>query len=72
MAVAITPEQAAITVPAPVPLRELVPWVIFGAVMFVFALYLVAAEQGAVALFGGTYVHELLHDARHLIGVPCH
>ena len=72
MAAAVTPEQPEIVLPAPVPVRELLPWAIFGALLFFFALYLVTTEQGAVSLIGGRYVHELLHDARHLIGVPCH
>ena len=27
---------------------------------------------GALSLFQGTFVHELVHDARHLLGSPCH
>ena len=33
--------------------------------------YLVAFDQGAVSQ-GGMYLHELMHDGRHLLGVPCH
>ena len=33
--------------------------------------YLVAIDQGAVSR-GGMYLHELMHDGRHLLGVPCH
>ncbi|MET8360038.1 CbtB domain-containing protein [Micromonospora sp. NPDC005171] len=33
--------------------------------------YLVAFDQGAVSR-SGTYLHELMHDGRHLLGVPCH
>lgn len=34
-------------------------------------LALASFEQGAVT--GGTPLfHELFHDARHLLGVPCH
>lgn len=58
--------------PATIPIRELAPWAVFaGAVMFVL-LYFVGVEQGAVSLIGGTYVHELVHDGRHLLGLPCH
>lgn len=35
-------------------------------------LYLAGFEQGAVALFEGTTVHEFVHDARHALGFPCH
>ncbi|MPZ67405.1 MAG: CbtB-domain containing protein [Pseudonocardiaceae bacterium] len=58
--------------PVHVPVRELVPWVIFvGAVMLVL-LYFVGLEQSAVSVFAGNYLHELLHDGRHLLGFPCH
>jgi hypothetical protein len=34
-------------------------------------LFLASLEQGAVT--GGTPLfHELFHDARHLLGFPCH
>ncbi|WP_433651296.1 CbtB domain-containing protein [Micromonospora zamorensis] len=33
--------------------------------------HLVAFDQGAVSR-SGTYLHELMHDGRHLLGVPCH
>jgi len=72
MAAAITPEQTPAVLPAPVPVRELLPWAIFGTLLFLLALYFVSAEQGATSLIGGHFVHELVHDARHLIGVPCH
>ena len=58
--------------PVAVPWRELLPWLIFaGAMMFVL-LYFGVAEQGATSVIGGRFVHELGHDARHLLGVPCH
>ena len=58
--------------PAPVPVRELLPWLAFGVLVLLLALYFVTAEQGATAMVGGSMVHELVHDARHLVGVPCH
>ena len=33
--------------------------------------YLVAFDQGAVSQ-SGMLLHELMHDGRHLLGVPCH
>lgn len=37
------------------------------------AYYFVGFDQGAVSVFGNdTHVHEFLHDARHLLGFPCH
>ncbi len=34
-------------------------------------VYLVGFDQGAVSQ-SGLYLHELMHDGRHLLGVPCH
>ncbi|HEY7645940.1 MAG TPA: CbtB-domain containing protein [Hyphomicrobiales bacterium] len=58
--------------PVPIPVRELLPWVIFGGLMLLIALYFVGAEEGAISLVSGMYVHEFVHDARHLLGFPCH
>jgi hypothetical protein len=60
--------------PAPVriPLREILPWAIFMGVLGLLLLYFVSAEQGATAIISGHYVHEFVHDGRHLLGVPCH
>ena len=36
-------------------------------------LYFVGLDQGATSVFGAnTAVHEFMHDARHLLGFPCH
>jgi hypothetical protein len=53
-------------------LRQVLPWLIFAAVLFLVAVYFVSAEQGATSLFSGTAVHEWVHDGRHLLGFPCH
>jgi hypothetical protein len=58
--------------PTPIPLRELLPWVVFGGFLMLFALYFVGAEEGATSLVPGMYVHEFVHDGRHLLGFPCH
>ena len=58
--------------PAPVPLRELLPWALFGGLLLLLAIYFVGAEQGATSLVKGTSVHEFVHDGRHLLGFPCH
>ena len=52
--------------------RELAPWLFFGMLMLLMALYFVGAEQGATSIFSGMYVHEFVHDGRHLLGFPCH
>ncbi len=56
---------------APIPVREILPWLIFGALMLL-AIYFVGAEEGATSLVKGMYVHEWVHDSRHLLGFPCH
>lgn len=36
-------------------------------------LYFIGVDQGAVSVLGSdTHVHEFIHDARHLLGFPCH
>jgi hypothetical protein len=36
-------------------------------------LYFVGLDQGATSVFGADgHLHEFLHDARHLLGYPCH
>jgi hypothetical protein len=58
--------------PAPVPLRELVPWAIFAGLMLMLVLYFVGVEQGALSVLGGHWVHEFVHDGRHVLAFPCH
>jgi len=39
----------------------------------VFALYFVSQENGALlGTPAAQMLHELTHDARHALGVPCH
>jgi len=48
-------------------------WLTTTTVLALIAYYFLAFDQGAVSVFGSdTHVHELLHDARHLLGFPCH
>lgn len=58
--------------PVRLPLTEIVPWAIFGGLLFLLAIYFVGSEQGAFSLINGMYVHEFVHDGRHLLGFPCH
>lgn len=55
-----------------VPLREILPWIAFVGLLALMVLYFVSSEQGAAALFSGSYIHEFLHDGRHLLAFPCH
>jgi cobalt transporter subunit CbtB len=58
------------TAPTPIPLRDLRP-ALFAAAFALLVLYLVGFDQGAVSQTG-LWLHEVVHDARHLLGVPCH
>jgi hypothetical protein len=55
-----------------IPLREILPWAVFGLLIETIFLYFVSTEQGATSLFDGTQVHEFVHDGQHLLGFPCH
>jgi hypothetical protein len=66
------PVRTPVIAPVAIPLRELLPWAIFAAVVAFVLLFLVGAEQGAVSVFQGASVHEFMHDGRHLLGFPCH
>lgn len=59
------------TQPVAIPIRQILPWVVF-AVFLLLALYFVGAEEGATSLIRGMMVHEFVHDGRHLLGFPCH
>ncbi|WP_028926850.1 CbtB domain-containing protein [Pseudonocardia acaciae] len=59
--------------PVPLSVSGALPWLL-GALVFGLALYyLVGIDEGATSVFGNTMaVHELMHDARHFLGFPCH
>ena len=47
-------------------------WAWLLAAVALFLLYLVTQDNGAVLSQAGAVAHELFHDARHSLGVPCH
>jgi hypothetical protein len=48
-------------------------WLSATAFLALLVLYFVGMDQGATSIFGSdTHVHEFVHDARHLLGFPCH
>lgn len=53
-----------------VPFPRLRPWLL-SVPLFLLIAYLVLMDNGAVSQTG-TFLHELMHDGRHLLGVPCH
>jgi hypothetical protein len=60
-----------LTIPV-IPVRQIVPWAVFAGLLFLIVMYFVSTEQGALSVFSGMSVHELVHDGRHLLGFPCH
>lgn len=69
---AIQPAAAPTAVPEKLPIGAIAPWAVFFGVLMLVLLYFVGAEQGATSLVSGEGVHEWVHDARHLLGFPCH
>jgi hypothetical protein len=57
--------------PVFIPVRELFPWVMFAGVLLL-AIYFVGVDEGATSIIPGMYVHEFVHDGRHLLAFPCH
>ena len=58
--------------PAAIPLRQLLPWIVFAGIVLIGLIYFIGAEEGATSMISGHYVHEFVHDGRHLLGFPCH
>jgi len=66
-------ERKAGAAPAPIASpRELLPYALLGGLVLMIIIYFVGAEEGALSVIAGTDVHEFVHDARHLLGFPCH
>jgi Probable cobalt transporter subunit (CbtB) len=71
--VALEPATAPGALDAPVvTLRDLAPWAIFAGALLLVLLYFVGADEGATSIISGRYVHEFLHDGRHVLAFPCH
>jgi hypothetical protein len=68
-----SPSRAATATPVVVPVSTAALW-LAGALFLGLAMYfLVGLDQGAVSVFGqNSNIHEFVHDARHLLGFPCH
>ncbi len=67
------PSSTATATPVVVPVSTAALWLV-GALFLALAMYfLVGVDQGAVSVFGqNSNIHEFVHDARHLLGFPCH
>ena len=61
------------TRPVSIPVSETLPWLIGSLVVGLLVFYFIGIDEGATSVFGNsTVVHDLLHDARHMLGFPCH
>ena len=70
MAEAPTITAVPVVEPAPIP-----RWVWLAAALAIALFWAVTFETGQLShTFGvaNNFLHELFHDGRHLIGVPCH
>ncbi|MFV9632397.1 CbtB domain-containing protein [Mycobacterium neumannii] len=49
-------------------------WLSATTFLALLVLYFIGLDQGATSVFGAdnTAIHEFVHDARHLLGFPCH
>lgn len=55
-----------------IPVGKLAPWALFSFLLAAIVVFFVSADGGALSLPGGLFVHEWVHDGRHLLGFPCH
>jgi hypothetical protein len=65
------PALPEVAYPPAVSLGAAWPWLLFGTALLAL-LYFVGVDQSATSLVPGTWVHEWVHDGRHLLGFPCH
>jgi Probable cobalt transporter subunit (CbtB) len=65
-------DQKSLAAPIAIPVREVLPWALLGGLVLALAYYFIGAEQGATSVVSGMGIHEFVHDARHLLGFPCH
>jgi hypothetical protein len=64
---------AATATPVVVPVSTAALWLAGGLFLALVMYFLVGVDQGAVSVFGqNSNIHEFVHDARHLLGFPCH
>ena len=68
-----SPEARKTTRAVDLSAAKAVVWLTGTAFLALLVLYFVGLDQGATSVFGDDmHVHEFLHDARHLLGFPCH
>ena len=59
--------------PVALPVSETLPWLLSAVLVGLVLYFVVGVEQGATSVLGDNMMlHELVHDARHFLGFPCH
>lgn len=62
-----------VATPVVVSLPKAALMLISTALLALVAYYFIGVDEGMTSVFGkSVYVHELIHDARHFLGFPCH
>jgi hypothetical protein len=59
---------ASASTPVAIPLREVLPWLIYAGAVLPSLVSLVGLDQGATAIAPGDVLHEFVHDGRHILG----
>ncbi|HEX8305766.1 MAG TPA: CbtB domain-containing protein [Jatrophihabitans sp.] len=68
-----SPSPAATATPVVVPISTAALWLVSALFLGLAMYFLIGLDQGAVSVFGqNSNIHEFVHDARHLLGFPCH
>ena len=59
--------------PVVLPRAAAILWLVGAAMVALGVYYVLGVDQGATSVLGhNMVVHEFVHDARHLLGFPCH
>jgi len=60
-------------IPVVLPVSAAALWLFVTTVIALAVYYFIGIDQGATSVFGSDmHIHELVHDARHFLGFPCH
>jgi hypothetical protein len=69
----VSPAPVSASTPLVVSAAKARSWIAGTLLSGLLAYYFVGVDQGAFSVFGGDmHLHEFVHDARHLLGFPCH
>jgi Probable cobalt transporter subunit (CbtB) len=68
-----SPSATATATPVVLPISTAALWLASALFLAMAMYFLIGIDQGAVSVFGqNSNIHEFVHDARHLLGFPCH